>query len=328
MASIEKTSAGTWRVRVRKAGVARSETFKTKAEAQAWGNEQEVEAVSVRRGNLPKKTLGDAIKRYKEEVIPAKKGARWELLRIELLERTWNRSDTLFADITADDFAGLRDERSKQVSPASVARELTILKAMFSVAVTEWKWLHANPTKGVKMPESPPHRTRRVSPADSAAILLAAGYDDSSPVSSSMDETMVAFLLGCETAMRSGEMLALTRRHYHREKRIVHVPRSKNGSARDVPLTPRAIELLDKLPGDGERLFSISDGVRDTLFRDARDRSGVEDLHFHDTRREGTSRLAKKVDVLTLARITGHKDLKMLMVYYQTDMAEVAAGLG
>lgn len=327
MASIEKTAAGTWRARVRKAGTAKSETFRTRAEAQAWGAEQETEAVSVRRGHLPKKTLGDAIKRYKEEVIPAKRGARWELLRIGLLEREWARSDKLLADITSEDFAALRDKRLKVVGPASVIRELTILKSMFAVALAEWKWLHDSPTKGVKMPPEPEHRTRRVPPGDIEAILVAAGYDDKAPVQTSTDQTMVAFLLACETAMRSSELLAITRKHYDREKQVVYVPRSKNGAAREVPLTVRAVELLDKLPGE-DRLFTISDQVRDTLFRSARDKTAVEDLHFHDTRREGTSRLAKKVDVLTLAKITGHKDLNMLMVYYQTDMSEVAAGLG
>lgn len=34
--------------------------------------------------------------------------------------------------------------------------------------------------------------------------------------------------------------------------------------------------------------------------------------------------LIKKLDVLTLARVTGHKDLNMLLIYYQTDMQEVA----
>lgn len=48
----------------------------------------------------------------------------------------------------------------------------------------------------------------------------------------------------------------------------------------------------------------------------------------HGTRREATSRLSKKVDVLTLARITGHKDIRMLMIYYQTDMADVARQIG
>ena len=62
----------------------------------------------------------------------------------------------------------------------------------------------------------------------------------------------------------------------------------------------------------------------DALFRKAKKQACVEGLHFHDTRREATSRLSKKVDVLTLAKITGHKDLNMLMVYYDEDMSEVA----
>lgn len=79
---------------------------------------------------------------------------------------------------------------------------------------------------------------------------------------------------------------------------------------------------------DPDRVFTVSSASADALFRKAKARALIEGLHFHDTRREATSRLAKKVDVLTLARITGHKDLRMLMIYYQTDMADVATTLG
>lgn len=72
----------------------------------------------------------------------------------------------------------------------------------------------------------------------------------------------------------------------------------------------------------------MQSATADVLFRRARDAAGIEGLRFHDSRREGTSRLLKKVDVLTLARITEHKDLNMLLVYYQTDMAAVAEQIG
>ena len=50
-----------------------------------------------------------------------------------------------------------------------------------------------------------------------------------------------------------------------------------------------------------------------------------EDLHFHDTRREALSRLAKKVDVMTLAKISGHRDIQILLnTYYAPDMSDVA----
>lgn len=327
MATIEKTPTG-WRVRVRKAGVSKSATFPKKAEAQAWAAEHEHEAVSVKRGGLPKKTVGDLFKRYREEVTPKKRGARWELLRLKLLEEKWARSDSLLTDITPNDVLDLQNKRAETIAPASVAREMTIIKTMFSTAIKPWGWLRENPVKSVKPPEEPPPRIRRISPAEIDAILVAAGYDDGAPAVTPMAEVMVAFLFAIETAMRSGEILAITRKTYDAARKVVHVPTSKTGAARTVPLSKRAVELLEKLPGEGDRIFSISDESRDTLFRKARDRSGVEDLHFHDTRREGTSRLAKKVDVLTLARITGHKDLKMLLIYYQTDMEEVATQLG
>ena len=48
-------------------------------------------------------------------------------------------------------------------------------------------------------------------------------------------------------------------------------------------------------------------------------------LNFHDTRREALTRLAKKVDVMTLSKISGHKDIKILVsTYYAPDMSEVA----
>lgn len=327
MATIEKTPTG-WRVRVRKAGVSKSTTVRTKAEAQAWAAEHEHEAVNVKRGGLPKVSVGDLFKKYREEVTPTKRGARWELLRLKLLEEKWGRSDQLLADITPNDVLALQNKRSESIAPASVAREMAIVKAMFSTAIKPWGWLRDNPAKSVKPPAEPPPRVRRISASEIDAILTAAGYDEAAPVTTPMAEVMVAFLFAIETAMRSGEILAITRKTYDTARKVVRVPTSKTGAARTVPLSKRAVELLDKLPGAGDRLFSISDESRDVLFRKARDRSGVADLHFHDTRREGTSRMAKKVDVLTLARITGHKDLKMLLIYYQTDMEEVATQLG
>jgi integrase len=107
--------------------------------------------------------------------------------------------------------------------------------------------------------------------------------------------------------------------------RVAHLPKTKNGYARNVPLSSRAIEILAQLPDGESTLFNVAGASLDALFRKAKARAIIEDLHFHDTRREALSRLAKKVDVLTLAKISGHRDLRILSnVYYQTDMGEVA----
>ena len=94
-------------------------------------------------------------------------------------------------------------------------------------------------------------------------------------------------------------------------------------------MSSRAIELIRLLPErEDKRLFGVTSASCDALFRKAKGRAMIDGLHFHDTRREATSRLSKKVDVLTLAKITGHKDIRMLMVYYEEDMSSVAERLG
>lgn len=61
----------------------------------------------------------------------------------------------------------------------------------------------------------------------------------------------------------------------------------------------------------------------------ARAKVGLDDIHFHDTRREALSRLAKKLDVLTLAKLSGHRDTRILLnVYYQVKADDVADMLG
>ncbi|WP_161728038.1 tyrosine-type recombinase/integrase [Methylibium sp. T29] len=65
----------------------------------------------------------------------------------------------------------------------------------------------------------------------------------------------------------------------------------------------------------------------DALFRKARKTAGLEGFTFHDARATALTRMAKKVDVLQLARISGHKDIKMLMVYYRETSADIAKNL-
>ena len=84
------------------------------------------------------------------------------------------------------------------------------------------------------------------------------------------------------------------------------------------------MSYLDALPeSDGPR-FDLTSQQIDALFRKARDKSKIENLRFHDSRHEAITRLAKKPDVLSLARIVGHKDIRMLLVYFNETAEELA----
>ena len=86
------------------------------------------------------------------------------------------------------------------------------------------------------------------------------------------------------------------------------------------------LEQLDSVR-DGQSVFGISTASLDALFRKARSKAGVEDLTFHDARHEAITRLAKVFDVLELARIVGHRDLQMLLVYYNPSAEDLSGKL-
>lgn len=82
------------------------------------------------------------------------------------------------------------------------------------------------------------------------------------------------------------------------------------------PVTDKYISDVSRI-GDEELCFDIKSSVLDATFRKLKKLAEREYLHFHDTRREALTRLSKKVDVMTLAKISGHKDISILQnVYY------------
>ena len=61
--------------------------------------------------------------------------------------------------------------------------------------------------------------------------------------------------------------------------------------------------------------------------RRSRIRASVDDVTFHDTRHLVIAKLAKKLNVLDLARMVGHRDLKQPQVYYNETAEQIATRL-
>jgi integrase len=333
MASFRKTATG-WRAELFVKGARDSRCFDTKAEAQAWALKRETELRSIGSGQGSKThTVGDVLTEYRDKVSPTKRGERWEKLRLDLIGRKKieGREFSTFklADLRPTHIAAWRDARVREVSGASVSREMSLLSHALDVARREWGWIVHDPMKDVKRPESAPARDRLISQKEIESILLALGYQEGLPVSLTSQRVAVAFLFAIETAMRSGEILGLTCHTVDLGRRVAHLPLTKNGAARNVPLSSRALELLRMLPAveDGEPLFNLNDRSRDALFRKARDRAKIKGLTFHDTRHEAITRLAKKLQPLDLARVTGHTNLSELLTYYNETAEDIARRL-
>lgn len=128
--------------------------------------------------------------------------------------------------------------------------------------------------------------------------------------------------------MRAGEILGLRWEHVDLDRRVAHLPQTKNGDARDVPLSRRAVELLECMRGlDPDRVFTLTSNLLDVYYRQGRALAGIQGPTFHDARATAITMLAKKLDILELARMVGHRDPRSLMTYYRQSATEIAKKL-
>ncbi|KAF1006732.1 MAG: Tyrosine recombinase XerC [Luteibacter sp.] len=322
MASIYKLGKK-WRAQVSIRGVRETEVFATKQQASAWAMDKEA---AGKVGKMPNRTLGDALRRFAKEVSPGRPGETWEVTRCNAMCRL-KMADILLKDLDRSDLATWRDTRLKTVKPATVLRDINLLRSVFKMCAGDWQWMHESPLEGLSLPKPPGGRRRRITKKEIEALKIASGMTNEYAVKTATDRTMMAFHLALETAMRSSEILGLTWANVDLRKRVAHLPKTKNGDSRDVPLSTEAVTILKCFPkGDG-KIFDLDDRERDALWRKVRDRSGIENLHFHDSRAEAIWRLSKKLDVMQLARAIGHRDLKSLMLYYEESAEDMAKRL-
>jgi len=307
----------TWRAELYKDGVRESATFPTKQQAVAWAKQRELELVGKR---FPNKSVKDALRRYALEVAPKHRGERWEAARLRAMERDPLAKVTLLG-LRRMHIAEWRERRLKEVSNGTVRREMNLLQSVFKVCRREWEWMDNDPLKDVARPASPPPRRRRISADEVERMVCALGYDGGPPQCAT-EEVALAFLLALETAMRTSEILGLTWADVG--EKSVTLPKTKNGDVRRVPLSMRAREIIALMPKGGETVFQVDPATKDVLWRRARDAAEIPDLHFHDSRAEAIWRLSKKLDVMELARMIGHRDIRSLMFYYNADPDELA----
>lgn len=321
-----------WRAEVRKRGVYASESFRTKAEATKWALEQESAIEDGRVGKVPRKSLADAFDRYKLDVTPLKRGWRPETLRINKFLATIPFVNKPLTEITSDDWATWRDSVArgsadrKALAPGSIRRDFNIIRAMYGLALDEWGWIKVNPLKKVKSPESPAGKDRVIAPAEVTALCEAFGYFGGKPTTQ-CQRVAAGMLFALETGMRAGEVFSLKPSDVHEAKRTAHLPMTKNGTARTVPLSRRALELV-KLSATKEKVFDVTPDTASSLFRKYRPKD-LADISFHATRHTAATRLGSsgKLTPFELCAMFGWTDMKMALRYFHATASDMAAKL-
>jgi integrase len=327
VATFRKRGPYQWQAQVRKKGQPlQTKTFETRALAEQWARTIEVEidkGVFVSRAEAESTTLKELLERYLAEVTPLKKGAASETNRARALIRL-PLARRYVAGIRGVDIARYRDERLRKVTPSTVKRDLVLLGHVFEVARKEWGIHVHNPVRDIRLPADNRPRDRRLQ-AGEEARLLEACREARNPW------LLPIVQLALETAMRQGELIRLHWEHIDLNRRTAHLPDTKNGEARTVPLSTTAVRVLrTQPPGLHGPVFLglTTEAVKRAYIRAVR-RASIENLRFHDLRHEATTRLFEKgLNIMEVASITGHKDLRMLRRYTHLKAEDLARKLG
>ncbi|MHB1514478.1 MAG: site-specific integrase [Acidiferrobacteraceae bacterium] len=327
MASITYRGPRQWLVRVRRKGFPlQSKTLDTKAQAEAWVRQIEGEmdrGVFVSRAEAECTTLAEALERYIQEYLPQLKHPHREISRARWIQR--QPIATMFlAAIRGKDIAAFRDALAADGRAANTIRlHLSMISRLFNVARREWGLESLrNPIELVRKPRLPPGRNRRLQEGEEQKLLEAL---------CAQRNPWVAPLarLALETAMRQGELLSLRWERVDLARRTAHLPETKNGTPRTVPLSPTALLVLKTMPRDlSGRVFPLTQSAVAQAWERATQHAGIEGLRFHDLRHEATSRLFEKgLNLMEVAAVTGHKTLQMLKRYTHLRAEDLAARL-
>jgi integrase len=322
MATI-RVHRGKWQAIVRRVGYPqKSKSFISKAHAVKWARQIETNLdmgiVQVDPRILDETSVGDLLVKYRETVTINKKGHASESKRIDsFLKQTW--ASLRLRKVTSGIFSHYRDQRLKDVKPATVRRDLGLLRAIFEVTIKEWDFpLSSNPLINVKKPKEPDARDRRLMSGEKELLLRAAESHTGAWLTAGIN-------LAIETGMRRGELLSLLWGDVSLQASTLLIRETKNGHPRTIPLTKSAVETLSTMrPVNGQaedKVFSVTANAFQIAWQRCKKRVAIEHpdistLRFHDLRHEAISRFFEiGLTIPEVALISGHRDPRMLFKY-------------
>lgn len=320
--------SGRVRCQIALSGVRKSKTFSTRGAAKAWAVREESAILDGTGSKWPAKTLADAIKRYLVEVTPTKGCATSEGIMLRhTLDEFPELCSKLLHTLTTEDLAAWRDKRMETVSGSTVIRYGGVLRNVWTIAAKEWKWCpRPSPWSDLKFPTHNPARERINGWREIRMMLRRLNYFTGRPAGSLMEEVAYAWLIALRTALRAQEVRQIAPAVTDLQARVLTLNKHKTikttGRVRHVPFNRQTARLIALCPE-----FTVSAGSLDALFRKAREHCGLSGFTFHDSRATALTLLSRKVDILTLQRISGHKNISQLVPYFRESSATIARRL-
>ena len=309
-----------------------AQTFDRKQAAKAWLQRREAqlrEPGALERAMQPDPPLGEVIDRYiaesEHDLGRTKAQVLGSIKRRDIGAMTCSAIGS--AEIVA--FA-----RELQVEPQTRGNYLSHLSAIFAVARPAWNYPLEQKAmqdatvvlRKLKLVSKSKGRTRR--PTLAELDLLMTHFTDRKtrrPVAAPM-AWAIAFAIF--STRRQEEICSIVRRDHEPAQHRVLVrdmknPGEKKGNDVWCDLTPEAERLVAVAPANvapgragDDRIFPYgADGVS-AAFTRACKLLGIEDLHFHDLRHEGISRLFEMGGTIPrVALVSGHRSWTSLQRY-------------
>ena len=229
MATFRKRT-GKWQARVQRSGQSSlAKSFNTKAEAIKWARHTESQldlGTLAPKAAMPR--LDCIVERYLNEVSPTKKGSKQELNRGRQIART-SLGLMQLDKITSEVLSKYRDGRLREVSNNTVRLELAFISVVFEQCAKEWSYKVINPVKQIRIPKPGKPRQRRLGLGEEEVLLAACAASCATYLHSLV-------VLAIETGMRFGELVSITWDNVDFDAQTIHLPDTKNGHPRTVPL--------------------------------------------------------------------------------------------
>lgn len=324
MASIKQRRDGTWRVQVEKNGYRASKTFSSRTEAQHWGVRKELEFAGM-AGEDKGKTFSAAVDLYLKTVSIRKKDAvDWERRRFEQFVEFFGDT-TQLSKITPARIGQWRDHMLETVTPATVNRYKNLLSNLFKVAAEEWQWISQHPFRGVRFPSQSAARDKVWGWREIRRVLR---FCQQSPGAKTQAMGR-AFHIALRTGLRLKEVL-----HAKMVNNVIVLTDTKTthaGVKVRVPTTHAGRRVMSKYAkyewpqmsaNEASTIFSqacVLCGIR---------RAGQDGPTFHDARATALTHMSRRMDVMTLQKISRHRDVNILTnTYYRETAEQISARL-
>lgn len=307
MASIEvranELGVKSFRVKIRLRGHrALHKTFRRLTDAKKWAAATEVAIQEGRYSVKPestRRTVGDMIRRYLQEVAPQRPR---NIVNTTRHLRWWEAQigSKLLCDVGPAQIVEMRNSLSntpnaagKKRSNATVLRYLASISHAYTIALKDWGWATDNPVLKISKPRAARGRERFLSEEERGALLAACKASTSRFL-------LPVVVLAISTGMRRGEIMSLRWSRVDLQRGQMLLTETKNDTSRAIPLSGLALQLMRDLARvrriDTDLVFYGSEPHKPVdltkPWNTAVARANLSNFRFHDLRHTAASYLA------------------------------------